>query len=117
MAQSDLTEALTDETDNVVVLLPQREHLGDRLDRYVASELPDLSRTTVQNLIESGLVLVDGIQRKPKFHITPGEVVTVEFAQSVLDEIKPEPIPLNVVYEDEDLIVIDKPAGLVVHPA
>ena len=117
MAQSDLTHAHLDETEDVVILLPQREHLGDRLDRYVADALPDLSRTTVQNLIESGQILVDGVQRKPKFHITPGEVVTVEFAPPLLDEIKPEPIPLNVVYEDDDLVVIDKPAGLVVHPA
>ena len=117
MAQSDLSQSHLDETEDIVVLLPQREHLGDRLDRYVAAALPDLSRTTVQSLIESGQILVDGIQRKPKFHITPGEVVTVEFAPPVLDEIKPEPIPLNVIYEDDDLIVIDKPAGLVVHPA
>ncbi len=106
-----------DETEDIVVLLPQREHLGDRLDRYVAGALPDLSRTTVQNLIESGQILVDGVQRKPKFHITPGEVVTVEFAPPVRDKIKPEPMPLDIVYEDDDLIVIDKPAGLVVHPA
>lgn len=117
MAQPDLSEDQLDTTDDVVVLLPQREHLGDRLDRYVASALPDLSRTTVQTLIEAGHILVDGIQRKPKFHITPGEIVTVEFAPPVLDEIKPESIPLHVVYEDDDVIVIDKPAGLVVHPA
>jgi len=117
MAQLDFSEDHLDGTEDVVVLLPQREHLGDRLDRYVADALPDLSRTTVQSLIEAGQILVDGIQRKPKFHITPGEVVTVEFAPPVPDEIKPEPIPLHVVYEDDDVIVIDKPAGLVVHPA
>jgi 23S rRNA pseudouridine1911/1915/1917 synthase len=105
------------ETEDVVVLLPQREHLGERLDRYVADALQDLSRTTVQSLIESGHILVDGIQRKPKFHITPGEVITVELAPPVQVELQPEPIPLSVVYEDDDLIVIDKPAGLVVHPA
>jgi 23S rRNA pseudouridine1911/1915/1917 synthase len=117
MAESNPSEVKADETEDVVVLLPQREHLGDRLDRYVADALPDLSRMTVQSLIESGQILVDGVQRKPKFHVTPGEVVTVELALPVPDELKPEPIPLNVVYEDDDLIVIDKPAGLVVHPA
>jgi 23S rRNA pseudouridine1911/1915/1917 synthase len=117
MAKSNLAPESLVEPEDVVVLLPQREHLGERLDRFVAEALPDLSRTTVQSLIEAGQILVDGVQRKPKFHITPGEVVTVEFVPPVLDEIRPEPIPLNVVYEDDDLIVIDKPAGLVVHPA
>src|SRR4051812_1908398 len=105
------------ESEDLIVLLPQRDHLGERLDRYVANALPDLSRTTVQSLIEAGQILVDGIPRKPKFHITPGEVVTVELALPVPTEIKAEPIPLSIVYEDDDLIVIDKPAGLVVHPA
>src|SRR4051812_7562192 len=117
MANSNLAQESLVEPEDVVVLLPQREQLGERLDRFVADALPDLSRTTVQSLIEAGQILVDGVQRKPKFHITPGEVVTVEFVPPVLDEIRPEPIPLNVVYEDDDLIVIDKPAGLVVHPA
>jgi len=105
------------ESEDLIVLLPQREHLGERLDRYVANALQDLSRTTVQSLIEAGQILVDGIPRKPKFHITPGEVVTVELALPVPIEIKAEPIPLSIVYEDDDLIVIEKPAGLVVHPA
>jgi 23S rRNA pseudouridine1911/1915/1917 synthase len=105
------------ECEDLVVLAPQREHLGERLDRFVANRLPDLSRTTVQGLIEAGNILVDGIQRKPKFRLTPGEIVTVELVPAVPDKIAPEPIPLDVVYEDEDVIVVDKPAGLVVHPA
>ncbi len=78
---------------------------------------PNLSRGTVQGLIESGHVRVDGFQRKPKFRMTPGEVVTVEVPPPQLDEILPDAIPLTVVYEDPDVIVIDKPAGMVVHPA
>src|SRR3954463_16381684 len=116
MAQLDFSEDHLDGTEDVVVLLPQREHLGERLDRYVANALPDLTRTTVQSLIEAGQILVEGIPRKPKFHIPPREVVTVELALPVPTEIKAEPIPLSIVYEDDDLIVIDKPAGLVVHP-
>ncbi|HLL50572.1 MAG TPA: RluA family pseudouridine synthase, partial [Thermomicrobiales bacterium] len=68
-------------------------------------------------LIESGHVLVDGIQRKPRFRMTPGEVVRVEIPPPKLDEILPDPIPLNIVYEDSDIILVDKPAGMVVHPA
>ena len=60
---------------------------------------------------------VDGQQRKPKFRMTPGEVVSVEIPPPRIDEILPDPIPLAVVYEDADVIVVDKPAGMVVHPA
>jgi 23S rRNA pseudouridine1911/1915/1917 synthase len=103
--------------DQCVVLHPDRSELGVRLDRFVTDRLPDFSRGTVQDLIASGHVLVDGQRRKPKFRMTPGEVVTVEVPPPAADEIEPDPIPLAIVYEDDDLIVIDKPAGMVVHPA
>lgn len=106
-----------DEVGEVVELRPSREDTGARLDRFVADRLPDLSRSTVQQLIESGNVLVDRQRRKSKFRMTPGEVVTVEIPPPVTDEILPDPIPLSIVYEDADIIVIDKPAGMVVHPA
>jgi 23S rRNA-/tRNA-specific pseudouridylate synthase len=115
--EEPLDAELQPEEDNLVVLRPQREDLGARLDRYVADNLPDLSRGTVQNLIESGHILVDDLRRKPKFRVTPGEVITVEIPPPLDDEILPDPIPLNIVYEDRDIIVVDKPAGLVVHPA
>ena len=100
-----------------VTLHPERAEQGTRLDRFVADRLPDLSRGTVQKLIDAGNVLVDGIARKPKFRMTPGEVVTVDVPPPAPDEILPDPIPLDIVYEDHDIIAIDKPAGLVVHPA
>src|SRR5215210_2152171 len=105
------------ESDQLVELHPTRDDLGTRLDRYVADQLPDLSRGTVQRLIESGRVRVDNQQRKPKFRMTPGEVVSVEIPPAEIDEILPDAIPLGVVYEDADVIVVDKPAGMVVHPA
>jgi 23S rRNA pseudouridine1911/1915/1917 synthase len=106
-----------DEGQEFFQLRPQRADLGTRLDRYVTDNLPDLSRGTVQDLIESGRVRVDGFQRKSKFRMTPGEVVTVEVPPPQIDEIVPDSIPLAVVYEDSDVIVVDKPAGMVVHPA
>jgi 23S rRNA pseudouridine1911/1915/1917 synthase len=106
-----------EESDQFVEFHPTRDDLGTRLDRYVADQLPDLSRATVQGLIESGRVRVDGQQRKPKFRMTPGEVVSVEIPAPLIDEILPDLIPLAVVYEDADVIVVDKPAGMVVHPA
>jgi 23S rRNA pseudouridine1911/1915/1917 synthase len=117
MADDSIDSAGDAESDEFVELHPTRDNLGTRLDRYVADQLPDLSRGTVQALIESGRVRVDGQQRKPKFRMTPGEVVSVEIPPPRIDEILPDPIPLSIVYEDADVIVIDKPAGMVVHPA
>src|ERR671921_2965537 len=117
MAEDSSDTGGEDEGEGFVELYPTRDNLGTRLDRFVADQLPDLSRGTVQGLIESGRVLVDGQQRKPKFRMTPGEVVSVEIPPPQIDEILPDPIPLTIVYEDSDVIVVDKPAGMVVHPA
>src|ERR687894_370009 len=117
MADDSIDTGKEDKSDEFVELHPTRDNLGTRLDRYVADQLPDLSRGTVQGLIESGRVRVDGQQRKPKFRMTPGEVVSVEIPPPQIDEIQPDRIPLSIVYEDADVIVVDKPAGMVVHPA
>jgi 23S rRNA pseudouridine1911/1915/1917 synthase len=117
MAKEAIVHGADEESEEFIELHPAREDLGVRLDRYVADQLPDLSRGTVQGLIESGQVRVDGQQRKPKFRMTPGEVVTVEIPPPRIDEILLDPIPLAIVYEDTDVIVVDKPAGMVVHPA
>jgi 23S rRNA pseudouridine1911/1915/1917 synthase len=103
--------------DGVIELRPELEDKDERLDVFVTAALPEYSRGYVQTLIEQGHVLVDGQQRKAKFKMTPGQVVTVTIPPTEEEEIIPEPIPLEIVYEDRDLLVIDKPAGLVVHPA
>lgn len=113
-------EAIENDADagsGAFALHPERSEQGTRLDRFVADRLPDLSRGTVQKLIDAGHVRVDGMARKPKFRMTPGEVVTVDVPPPAPDDILPDPIPLSIVYEDGDVIVIDKAAGLVVHPA
>jgi 23S rRNA pseudouridine1911/1915/1917 synthase len=117
MAEDSIDSANEDVSDRSVELYPTRDDLGMRLDRYVADQLPELSRGTVQGLIESGCVRVDGQQRRPKFRMTPGEMVSVEIPPPRIDEILPDAIPLAIVYEDDDVIVVDKPAGMVVHPA
>src|ERR671911_77210 len=117
MSQDTIDSGAEEESGELVELRPARDDLGTRLDRYVADQLPDLSRGTVQGLIESGRVRVDGQHRKAKFRMTPGEVVSVEIPPPQVDEIQPDPIPLSIVYEDTEVIVVDKPAGMVVHPA
>lgn len=89
----------------------------DRLDKYLSRLLPDLTRTRIQQLINEGLVSVNGEITKPSHLITPGERIEIRIPPPAPSELVPEAIPLRVVYEDEHLIVIDKPAGMVVHPA
>ena len=91
---------------------------GDRLDRFLASALPDLSRTHLQRLIEDGFVAVDNVAVfKTGARLTGGERITVRVPPPAPTDLLAESIPLNVIYEDGDLIVINKPAGMVVHPS
>jgi len=89
-----------------------------RLDKLLAEAVADLSRSRLKALIEEGRVTVDGVVADdPGRKVGPGQVLTVEVPPAEDPEPKGEDIPLDVVHEDDDLIVIDKPAGLVVHPA
>jgi len=87
-----------------------------RLDLFVCRELAGETRATVQRLIEEGNVLVDGRQARPSLKLKGGERIQVEIPPPLPAEPQPEAIPLEVLYEDADLIVINKPAGMVVHP-
>ena len=98
------------------LIVPQRKE-RERLDRFLARYLPDYSRSFIQKLIEEQRVLVNDRPRKASHLVSPGERIDVFVPAPRKLEVEPEPIPLNVVYEDAHLIVIDKPAGLVVHPA
>jgi len=87
-----------------------------RLDKYLTQVLPQFSRAYLQRLIEQGYVLVNGQKTKPSQRLTRSDRVAVELPPSPGRPL-PEPIPLTVVYEDADIMVVDKPAGLTVHPA
>lgn len=88
-----------------------------RLDAYIAKKREDLSRVMVQKLIENGNVLVDGKKRKISYKVQVGEVIELDIPEAKETGIKAEDIPLDIVYEDEDIIVVNKPKGMVVHPA
>ncbi len=91
---------------------------ADRLDRFLDHHLPDYSRTQIQRAIAQGLVMVNGHQQKASYRLQGDEVVAFE-PPAILpepDHIIPQPIPLHILYEDEVLIVLNKPAGLPVHP-
>lgn len=93
------------------------EGKGVRLDKFLVEKLKDLSRSSIQHLIREGLVLVNGVPTKPGHKLKGGELITVTIPPPPPLEPEPFPIPLDVVYEDRWIIVINKPAGLVVHPA
>jgi 23S rRNA pseudouridine1911/1915/1917 synthase len=91
---------------------------GERLDRYVARRLPRLSRAAAQRLIESGDIVVNQATAKPSYRVAEGDLVEVSLPPPAAEpEPRPEAMPLDVVYEDEALVVLNKPAGLVAHPA
>jgi 23S rRNA pseudouridine1911/1915/1917 synthase len=97
-------------------LLVEPAAAGERLDRWLAGQLPDLSRARLQALIADGAVRVDGRAARASARVKPGQSVEVIVPDPAPAAPQPEDIPLRVVYEDARLIVIDKPAGLVVHP-
>ena len=93
------------------------ESAGARLDAFLAARLPDLTRSAAARLIEGGLVTVDGKPAGKSARLTGGEMVSVTLPQAEEPEARPQDIPLEVVYEDADVIVVNKPVGMVVHPA
>lgn len=93
------------------------EMAGMRLDQALAALFPEYSRSKLQQCIRTGDVWVDGAARGAKVRVSGGEQVEVRVAARLVTEDAPEAIPLTIVYEDDALLVVDKPAGLVVHPA
>jgi len=99
-----------------IQITPENKNI--RLDQFLSSELQDFSRTHIQKLIKMGFVLVNGTIRKPGFRLFGGENIKVELPDEnpAPEILKPENIPLKIVFEDDIIVVLDKPAGLVVHP-
>lgn len=96
----------------------QVEETSDRIDRYLSQELADLSRSRIQQLIEQGVVQVNGkVCTSKKTTVQSGDRISLVIPDAKPLDLQPEAIPLDVLYEDDSLIIINKPAGLVVHPA
>ncbi|MBC6400091.1 MAG: RluA family pseudouridine synthase [Ekhidna sp.] len=89
-----------------------------RIDKFLTDRLPNVTRTKVQNGIKDGFVKVNGDDVKPNYKVHPGDEVTIAFPEPRRDtEVQPENIPLNIVMEDDHLLIVNKQAGMVVHPA
>jgi 23S rRNA pseudouridine1911/1915/1917 synthase len=92
-------------------------HNGLRLDRYAADQVADLSRSYARQLIEDAHIRLNGVDARPSSLVHTGDIVTVQRPVAQPTDLVAQDIPLNIVYEDADVVVIDKPAGMVVHPA
>lgn len=92
-------------------------HAGKRLDIFIAHYEPHISRSRIQSLIKEGLARINNRAEKPGYKVKLGEQVTLDLPEKKIHEVQPEPIPLYVIYEDRHIVVLNKPAGLVVHPA
>ncbi len=92
------------------------EDAGQRLDRYLAAQFPELSRTRLQELVDEGHVRVEGRTSKRSHRVEAGETVEIEIPPPPSPEVRPEAVPLEVLYAAEEVAVVNKPAGMIVHP-
>jgi len=93
------------------------EEAGVRLDVFLAQEHPDLTRSRVQKLIRENMVTVNGLPRRASYRLRPGDQIKLTVPDPAAPQVLPEPIPLDIYYEDPEVIVVHKPPGMVVHPA
>ena len=93
------------------------EQEGERLDKYLSIIYPDISRSFFQKIIKDNMVLVNDQPQKANYRLRDEDIVTINFPDAVTTAIEPEDIPLDILYEDEDLLVVNKPKGMVVHPS
>jgi 23S rRNA pseudouridine1911/1915/1917 synthase len=114
---------LSADPDTSIISMPlithivTQNHVSKRLDIFIAHYEPHISRNRIQTLIREGLARVEGRSEKSGYKVKLGEQVTLELPERKVREVLPEQIPLYVIYEDAHLIVLNKPPGLVVHPA
>jgi 23S rRNA pseudouridine1911/1915/1917 synthase len=103
------------EERSIVVVVPFQD-AGHRLDVYVARTCTELSRNRISKLIRDGFILVDGETKKSHYQLKPHQEVSIRIPLPAPVEVKPESLPLDVIYEDPYILVVNKPAGMVVHP-
>lgn len=93
------------------------ETAGERLDKYITQKESGLSRSFIQELVSSGHILVNNQSAKPSLRLKTGDTITIEIPPETPSELKAENIPLEIIFQDKDLLLINKPPGLTVHPA
>ena len=100
-----------------LILLPEEESIGERADKYLAVQLPQYSRSFFQKLFKDDQIQIQNTPIKASYRITGEEEIALTIPDAQKPDIVPENIPLDILYEDQDLLVVNKPKGMVVHPA
>lgn len=98
-------------------VLQTEEFVGERIDKFLSCRLEEVSRSYIQKLIKEGHVSVNGKPVKANYKLGAGDKISVEIPEAKEPDILPEDIPLDILYEDQDILVVNKPKGMVVHPA
>ena len=93
-----------------------QEEQNIRLDKIIATIDDSISRTSVQRLIEEGKILVNKKQEKPSYKVMQGDIIEIEKEKPQEIDLKPQEIPIDIIYEDKDILIINKAKGMVVHP-
>ncbi|MDE5965677.1 MAG: RluA family pseudouridine synthase [Lachnospiraceae bacterium] len=101
----------------IMTYTAEEADIGIRLDKFLADKLNDCSRSYIQRLIEQGHVSAAGKQQKANYKLRQGDTVYVEIPEPTALDVSAEDIPLHIIYEDADILIINKPKGMVVHPA
>ena len=101
--------------EHVFIVLPEEE--GERCDKYLSNLFPDLSRSFIQKQIEEGNLIINGAAKKANYKIKADDRIVLTIPSLKDPEIIPENIPLDIVYEDDDVAIVNKPQGMVVHPS
>lgn len=118
METEETTDKLTEDAlAETLTFEVSPEDADTRLDAYLAQRIEGLSRTAIKRLADDGEVMVEGNPVKPSYKLSAGERIEIEMPAPPTSDLIPEEIPLDIVYEDEDVIVVNKLAGMVVHPA
>ncbi len=97
-------------------LLVAPQEAGERFDLFLAKKLPSISRSQAKRLIEDGWARVNNLRAKVAYALKPGDLVTLDLPEQRPVALAPEPLPIDVLYEDQEIAVVDKPAGMAVHP-
>ncbi|MDD6022400.1 MAG: RluA family pseudouridine synthase [Acutalibacteraceae bacterium] len=100
-----------------IVLTVDENAVGERIDKYISENVAEMTRSGIQKIIDDGLVTVNSAAAEKNYRLRKGDVITVRKPEMKVLEVKAENIPLDIRYEDDDLLVVNKPKGMVVHPA
>lgn len=100
-----------------ISLQADETYMDERLDKFLSAMLPDQSRSYLQKIIKDGNVLVNGEPKKSSYRLEDGDEVTADFPELKSPDIEPENIPLDILYEDDSILMVNKPKGMVVHPS